>query len=279
MNSAQRIFEILDAKPEVVESLNPIRPKKIDGELVIKNLTFGYEENREVLKDISLTVGAGKMLGIVGKSGAGKSTLANLITRLYDPTSGDIYLDGINIRDMAFCDLRKSIAMVSQETFIFSGTIFDNIAYANKDADRKTVLEAAFSAGAHDFICKLPDGYDTAVGAGGRSLSGGEKQRISIARAILANPKILILDEATAAVDTETERKIQASLARLTKNRTTLSIAHRLSTLRDADELIVLEDGKIVEQGTHSELIKQKGTYFKLLQIQTKALAMRGIGE
>ncbi len=279
MNSAQRIFEILDAKPEVVENPNPIRIENLKGEIVLENVTFGYEENRDVLKNITLKVEAGKMLGIVGKSGAGKSTLANVITRLYDAKSGKIYIDGINIRDLAFSDLRKSIAMVSQETYIFKSTIFNNIAYANPNADKKTVLKAAIAAGAHDFICKLPDGYDTIVGTGGRSLSGGERQRISIARAILANPKILILDEATAAVDTETERKIQAALSELIKNRTTLSIAHRLSTLRDADELIVLEDGKIVEQGTHAQLIKLKGTYFKLFQIQTKALAMRGIGD
>ena len=279
MNSAQRIFEILDAKPEVVESLSPVRPEKIRGEICLDKVSFGYEENREVLKNINLLVEPGKMLGIVGKSGAGKSTLANLISRLYDPTVGDIYLDGINLRDMAFEDVRRSIAMVSQETYIFKGTIFDNIAYANSSADKKDVLEASIASGCHDFICKLPDGYDTAVGTGGRSLSGGEKQRISIARAILADPKILILDEATAAVDTETERRIQQSLKTLTKNRTTLSIAHRLSTLRDADELIVLEDGKITEQGTHNELVRKKGTYYKLLQIQTKALAMRGIGD
>lgn len=279
MNSAQRIFEILDAKPDVVEKFSPTRIKKLKGDIVLENVTFGYEENRDVLKNITLKVEAGKMLGIVGKSGAGKSTLANIITRLYDAKSGKIYIDGINIRDLAFSDLRKSIAMVSQETYIFRSTIFNNIAYANPNADKKTVIKAAIAAGAHDFICKLPDGYDTIVGTGGSSLSGGERQRLSIARAILANPKILILDEATAAVDTETERKIQAALSELIKNRTTLSIAHRLSTLRDADELIVLEDGKIVEYGTHAELIKQKGTYFKLFQIQTKALAMKGIGD
>lgn len=279
MNSAQRIFEILDAKPEVVESRHPVRPEKIKGEIRLDKVSFGYEENREVLKNINLLVEPGKMLGIVGKSGAGKSTLANLISRLYDPTVGDINLDGINLRDMSFEDVRRNIAMVSQETYIFKGTIFDNIAYANSAADKKEVLNASIAAGCHDFICKLPDGYDTAVGTGGRSLSGGEKQRISIARAILADPKILILDEATAAVDTETERRIQQSLKTLTKDRTTLSIAHRLSTLRDADELIVLEDGKITEQGNHMELVKKKGTYYKLLQIQTKALAMRGIGD
>ena len=279
MNSAQRIFEILDAKPEVVEKPNPVRLENMKGEIRLENVTFGYEENRDILKNISLNVEAGKMLGIVGKSGAGKSTLANLITRLYDTKSGKILIDGINVRDMAFSDLRKNIAMVSQETYIFKATIFENIAYANPNADKEEVLKAAIASGCHDFICKLPEGYDTVVGTGGRSLSGGERQRISIARAILANPRILILDEATAAVDTETERKIQAALTELIKNRTTLSIAHRLSTLNDADELIVLDNGVIAEKGTHKELIKQKGTYYKLFQIQTKALAMRGLGD
>ena len=279
MNSAQRIFEILDAKPDVIE--DPFAQPKTDikGDITLKNVTFGYEENREVLKDVSLSVKAGEMLGIVGKSGAGKTTLVNLITRLYDVKEGEILIDGVNVRDMRFCDIRKNIALVSQETYVFKGTIFENIAYANPKASRKDVLDASIAASAHDFICKLPDGYDTYVGSGGRGLSGGERQRISIARAILANPRILILDEATAAVDTETEKNIQAALKKLIKNRTTLSIAHRLSTLRDADKLIVIDDGKLVEEGTHSELIRQKGEYFKLYQIQSKALAMRGIGD
>ena len=251
----------------------------LTGELTLKNVTFGYEENRDVLKNISLHVEAGKMLGIVGKSGAGKTTLISLIARLYDVKEGEILLDGTDLRDMRFEDIRKNIALVSQETYIFKGTIFENIAYADPTADRKRVIDAAVAASAHNFICKLPDGYDTEVGSGGRELSGGERQRISIARAILADPKILILDEATAAVDTETEKNIQASLKELVKGRTTLSIAHRLSTLRDADELIVIENGKITEQGTHRELISKKGDYFKLYQIQSKALAMRGIGD
>ena len=279
MNSAQRIFEILDAKPDVTENPNAVPMTDMKGEITLKNVTFGYEENREVLSDITLSVGAGEMLGIVGKSGAGKTTLANLITRLYDANEGEILIDGVNVRDMRFCDLRKNIALVSQETYIFKGTIFDNIAYANPSADRKAVIDAAMAASAHDFICKLPDSYDTEVGSGGRGLSGGERQRISIARAILADPKILILDEATAAVDTETEKNIQASLKKLVKNRTTLSIAHRLSTLRDADKLIVIDGGKITEEGTHSDLMHKKGEYFKLYQIQSKALAMRGIGD
>ncbi len=279
MNSAQRIFEIIDAQPDVVETVAPVKVSDVKGSLELKNVTFGYEENREIIKDMSLTVQSGEMLGIVGKSGAGKSTLANLITRLYDPNSGEVLIDGVNVRDMSFEDIRSSISLVSQETYIFRGTIFDNIAYANPNADREAVLKAAVAASAHDFICKLPDGYDTYVGTGGRNLSGGERQRVSIARAILADPKILILDEATAAVDTETEKNIQASLERLIKGRTTLSIAHRISTLRNADKLIVIEDGKLVESGTHNELIRQKGTYYKLVQIQNEALKFRSIGE
>ena len=280
MTAAQRIFEIIDAKPDVVETVEPVRPEKIKGGLKLENVTFGYRESREVIKDMTLEIEPGTMLGIVGKSGAGKSTLANLITRLYDPNSGHIYIDGVDVRDMAFDDIRKTVALVSQETYIFRGTIYDNIAYANPKADRKAVLEAAMAASAHDFICQLPDGYDTYVGTGGRGLSGGERQRVSIARAILADPRILILDEATAAVDTETERNIQNALEKLTVGRTTLSIAHRISTLRNADKLVVIEDGKIVEYGTHDELIRQKdGTYFKLVQIQNKALKMRGIGD
>ncbi len=278
MNSAQRIFEIIDSKPDVVERKDPVRVYTLQGDVRLDHVSFSYDQNKKVLKDVSLHVKPGMMLGIVGKSGAGKSTLVNLITRLYDPTEGHIYLDGIDVRDMSFEDVRRNVAIVSQETYIFRGTIFENIAYGNPDATPQQVLDAAIAASAHDFICKLPDGYDTLVGSGGRSLSGGERQRVSIARAILADPRILILDEATAAVDTETERNIQASLSRLIVGRTTLSIAHRLSTLRDADELIVLEDGAITEQGDHMTLVRQKGAYFKLLQIQSKALAMRGLG-
>lgn len=277
MNSAQRIFEIIDSQPDVVETRNPIRVDSLKGDIRLENVSFSYESNKKVLKNVNLHVEPGKMLGIVGKSGAGKSTLVNLITRLYDPTEGNIYLDGINIRDMSFADVRRNIAFVSQETYIFRGTISENIAYGKPDATQEEILNAAIAASAHNFICKLPDGYDTIVGSGGRSLSGGERQRISIARAILANPRILILDEATAAVDTETEKNIQHALSKLIVGRTTLSIAHRLSTLRDADNLIVLEDGEITESGEHGELVRQKGAYYKLLQIQSKALAMRGI--
>lgn len=275
LNSAQRIFEIIDAVPEVVEKENPIRPEKIGGKIELDHVTFGYEPHKPILKDVSFKVEAGEVLGIVGRSGAGKSTLVNLISRLYDTEEGEIRIDGINVKDMGFLELRKNIAMVSQETYIFMGTVAENIAYARKNATRKEIILAAMKASAHDFICRMPDGYDTMLGSSGRSLSGGEKQRISIARAILADPQILILDEATAAVDTETELAIQESLERLIKGRTTLSIAHRLSTLRNANKLIVIEDGKVTEEGSHEKLLEQKGTYYKLMELQTKALAMR----
>lgn len=276
-NASQRIFEIIDAIPEVTEPEDPVPLPQMKGEIELKNVTFGYEPNRDVLQNINLHLRPGEMLGIVGRSGAGKSTLVNLINRLYDPKEGDILIDGVNIRNMAFSDFRSGIAMVSQETYIFMGTVEENIAYAKKGATHDEVVAAAVAASAHDFICKMPDGYDTVIGSSGRSLSGGERQRISIARAILANPRILILDEATASVDTETEMAIQASLDRLVKGRTTISIAHRLSTLRGADRLIVIDDGRITESGTHRELIERRGVYFKLMQLQSKALAMRGI--
>ena len=277
MNSAQRLFEIMDAVPEVREVSNPYRPETLRGEIELKNVTFSYEANKPILKDVSFHVPAREVFGIVGRSGSGKSTLVNLISRLYDAQEGEILVDGINVKQYGFNELRKNVAMVSQETYIFMGTVAENIAYAKPEATREEIIRAAIQANAHDFICRMPEGYDTILGSSSRSLSGGEKQRISIARAILADPKILILDEATSAVDTETELAIQKSLERLEKGRTVLSIAHRLSTLRNATHLIVLDEGRITESGTHEELLAQKGTYYKLSELQTKALAMRGI--
>lgn len=277
MNSAQRLFEIMDAIPEVKEAANPLRPETLRGEIELKNVTFSYEANKPILKDVSFHVNAGEVFGIVGRSGSGKSTLVNLISRLYDAQEGEILVDGVNVKQYGFRELRKNVAMVSQETYIFMGTVAENIAYAKPEATREEIIRAAIQANAHDFICRMPEGYDTILGSSSRSLSGGEKQRISIARAILADPQILILDEATSAVDTETELAIQKSLERLEKGRTVLSIAHRLSTLRNATHLIVLDDGRITESGTHEELLALKGTYYKLSELQTKALAMRGI--
>ena len=277
LNSAERMFEIIDAVPEVVEHEDAQAFEIRDGSIELRHVTFGYDPRVPVLHDLNLSVPGGKMLGIVGRSGAGKSTLVNLISRLYDPQEGEILIDGINIADMRFEDLRRCIAMVSQETYIFMGTVAENIAYARPEASKAEIIRAAKLASAHDFICGLPDGYDTVIGSSGKSLSGGERQRLSIARAILADPKILILDEATASVDTETEKAIQKSLEYLVRGRTTLSIAHRLSTLRHADHLITIDNGFITEHGTHEELRRRKGTYHKLLELQTKALAMRGL--
>jgi len=276
INSAQRMFEIMDAIPEIQENENPVKMAEPRGDIKLNHVTFGYDLNKPVLKDISLHVNEGEMLGIVGRSGAGKSTLVNLISRLYDVNEGEILIDDVNVKDIAFHDLRRNVAMVSQDTYIFMGTVADNIAYANPNATRQDIIRAAILASAHEFISNMPDAYDTVIGASGKDLSGGEKQRISIARAILANPKILILDEATASVDTETEKDIQKSLNYLVKGRTTLSIAHRLSTLRDADRLVVIDNGRIVEEGTHDELEALGGIYFKLLELQTKSLALKG---
>ena len=277
MNAAERLFEIIDARPEIADTSDALDLKDAKGEIELKNVRFGYEPNIPVLKDFSFKVPAGSTLGIVGRSGAGKTTLVNIISRLYEIERGSILIDGVDIRDISLESLRKNIAMVSQETYIFIGTIAENIAYAKPDATEDEIIAAAKMASAHDFICKLPEGYDTLIGASGRNLSGGERQRLSIARAVLADPKILILDEATASVDTETERAIQKSLAELSRNRTTLSIAHRLSTLKDADYLIVLEHGEIIEQGTHEALMKQNGTYCMLKELQTNALALKGL--
>ncbi|MCQ2536880.1 MAG: ABC transporter ATP-binding protein/permease [Lachnospiraceae bacterium] len=275
MNAAQRMFEIIDAVPEILEDENPVPLDNPKGDIELRNVTFGYEINRPVLKNVSLNIPAGSMLGIVGRSGAGKTTLVNLISRMYDPNEGQILFDGIDIKHISFHDLRRNVAMVSQETYIFMGTIEENIAYANPNAAKAEIIRAAKLASAHDFILRMPDGYNTVVGSSGRQLSGGERQRISIARAILADPKILILDEATASVDTETERAIQASINYLIKGRTTIYIAHRLSTLRDADFLCVIDNGEITERGTHAELEALRGTYYKLMELQTKALALK----
>lgn len=278
MNSAQRIFEILDAVPEVQEKEEPVRfPKGTKGHIELKNVTFGYEINKPVLKDVTLDIPAGSVLGIVGRSGAGKTTLVNLISRMYDVNEGEILFDSVNVKDIGFSDLRRNVAMVSQETYIFMGTVAENIAYAKPDATFEEIIRAAKLASAHEFIMRMPDGYDTKIGSAGRELSGGERQRISIARAILANPKVLILDEATASVDTETERAIQKSISYLEEGRTTISIAHRLSTLKDADFLVVIDNGRITEQGTADELEALHGTYYKLMELQTKALAMRAV--
>lgn len=272
MDAASRMFEIMDALPSVKEAEEPVHIENMKGDIELKNVTFEYEAGRPIINNVSMKVKAGQMFGIVGKTGAGKSTIINLMARLYDVTGGEITVDGVPIRKIATADLRRNIGIVSQETFLFIGTIADNIRYSNPDATMEEVIEAAKNANAHEFITKLPDGYNTRIGEGGVSLSGGEKQRISIARAIIQRPNILILDEATASMDTRTERKIQAAIDKLKQGRTIISIAHRLSTLRDADTLCVIERGELKEQGTHDELIRKKGKYFELYKLQSDAL-------
>jgi len=279
LNSAQRIFEVIDAVPEVEEIKDPVRKSEFNGEIELRNVSFSYDPGKPVLKDVSFKINAGEYFGIVGKTGAGKTTLINLISRFYDPVEGEIFIDGIPLKNMAFEDLRRNIAVVSQDTYIFKGTIAENIAYSKPGCDTDEILFAAMASGAHDFISKLSHGYDTITGTGAKEMSGGEKQRISIARAILANPKILILDEATASVDTLTEQRIQKSINNLAKGKTTISIAHRLSTLKNADRMIVIEDSQIKEEGNHDELISQKGSFYDLMQLQTKALLIRGTDE
>ena len=272
VDAAQRVFEIIDAKSDIEEPENPVTLPEFRGEVLVKGVWFQYEPTKPILKGMDLHVPAGKTLGLVGKTGAGKTTLANLIARLYDPTEGEIFVDGVNVKDLSLSQLRGNIGIVSQEIYLFIGSIADNIRYARPEATIEEVIWAAKMASAHDFIAKLPDGYETRVGAGGQDLSGGEKQRLSIARTIIQNPKILILDEATAAMDTETEGKIQDALNKLQTNRTTIAIAHRLSTLKDAETLAVIGDGKVTEIGTHEELMRKKGDYHKLYTIQMEGL-------
>lgn len=274
---SQRTFEFLDETPRVQERKAATRPRPLLGRIEFEEVTFGYHPYFPVLKDLTFHIEPGELIGIVGPSGAGKTTLVNLICRFYDPTHGTVRIDGRDLRDMTFEEIRHNIGIVLQQPFLFSGTIAQNIAYAKPDASREEIIRAAKAANAHDFIVNLPEGYDTIVGEGGAGLSGGERQRISIARAILLNPRILILDEATSSVDTETERQIQKALETLVQGRTTIAIAHRLSTLYNADRIIALERGKIVEMGSPQELMNQKGLFYNLVQIQSQFARLDGV--
>ncbi len=278
MTAAERVFEILDMAPEIVDQSNARPMPHLEGKVEFKDVTFGYDKHRPVLKGVDLQVEQGEMIGLVGHSGAGKSTLINLLMRFYDVDGGAILVDGVDLRDILRDDVRRQIGVVLQEPYLFHGTVFDNIAYGKPDATPGEVMAAAKAAYAHDFIVGFADGYDTIVGERGTRLSGGERQRISIARAILHDPRILILDEATASVDTQTEQQIQNALKNLVQGRTVFAIAHRLSTLRNANRLVVMENGKIAEIGTHDELLDKRGVFYKLVNAQKAMNEITAVG-
>lgn len=266
---SKRIFDILDYKSSVPEAETPVKIDRLRGELELKEVSFRYG-SRQVLDKVSLKVKAGEMVGLVGHSGSGKSTLVNLLCRFYDVSDGAVLADGVDIRQLDLISYRQSIGLVLQEPFLFFGTIAENIAYGKPNASRQEIIQAARLAHAHEFILRLPQGYDSLVGERGQSLSGGERQRISIARALLIDPKILILDEATSSVDSQTEKEIQKALDNLVRGRTTIAIAHRLSTLRKADKIVVMDRGRVVEEGAHQALLDAKGHFWNLHQAQEK---------
>jgi len=269
LTAAERVFEVIDTPIDIQEAADAVPMPKVKGAVTFSDVHFGYDKAREVLHGIDMVVAPGEMIGLVGHSGAGKSTLINLLMRFYDPTQGSITLDGVDLKNVNVEDFRRQVGVVLQESYLFPGSVKDNISYGRPEASLEEVLAAAKAANAHDFIVNFPDGYDTYVGERGQRLSGGERQRIAIARAILHNPKVLILDEATASVDTETERMIQEALENLVDGRTVFAIAHRLSTLRNADRLVVIDDGRVAEMGTHDELLgKSDGIYRKLVDMQ-----------
>ncbi len=273
MTSLTRVYEIMDETVDV-ENGEQQQLNDLQGYIDVNHVAFGYEESDEVLHDVDLHVKPGEFIGLVGKSGVGKSTLINLIMRMYDVDEGSICIDGVDVRNISQEALRSQMGVVLQENFLFTGSVYQNLTYAKPTATREEVIQAAKMAGAHEFIIRLPDGYNTYVGEKGHTLSGGERQRISIARALLHNPKILILDEATASLDTETEKLIQDALAMLSSGRTTIAIAHRLSTLRNATRLVVMDKGTIAEIGTHDELMEKEGIYYGLVMAQREMTKM-----
>lgn len=265
---AERVFELIDTEPDIVDSEGAIELERSKGEITFNNVSFHYIPQSPVLKNISFTVKPGQMVALVGPTGVGKTTIISLMARFYDPTSGEILIDDMNIKDITVASLRNQISMVLQDIFLFNGTVADNIAYGSRDASFEDIVKAAKIARAHEFITQMPEGYDTVIGERGVKLSGGQKQRLSIARAVLRNTPVLILDEATASVDVETETQIQQAIGELAGSRTIIVIAHRLSTVKQADNILVLKEGEIVESGTHEELIKQNGLYRHLCEVQ-----------
>ena len=273
--SAERVFDVLDTHPEVIDQPGAMPMPPIEGRVEFRGVHFGYEEDKPVIEDLNFAVEPGEMIGLAGHSGAGKSTLINLICRFYEPQEGAILIDGHDARQVNLQSLREQIGVVLQDPFLFNGTVAENIAYGHPESSLEQTVAAAKAANAHDFIMNMPDGYDTLVGERGTRVSGGERQRLSIARAILRNPRILILDEATSNVDTQTEAQIQEALERLVQGRTTFAIAHRLSTLKNSHRLLILDKGKLAEIGTHDELIEQDGIYANLCRMQTEMSKLR----
>jgi ATP-binding cassette subfamily B protein len=267
--SAHRVFEVLDTEPDIVDVREPVRLQPLKGRIQFQDVSFGYDGVKQVLRGVSFDVEPGEMIGLVGPSGGGKTTVTNLIARFYDVTAGRVLADGVDVRELETGHYRRQIGIVLQEPYLFHGSVLENIRYGHPEARLEEVVEAAKAANAHDFIVKLPQGYDTVVGERGQNLSGGERQRVSIARAILHDPRILILDEATSAVDTDTERKIQEAMDRLVSGRTVFAIAHRLSTLHKASRLFVMKDGRLAESGTHEDLLaRPDGIYARLHNLQ-----------